>query len=118
MQARYYILGAVFALALAIGQILFKLAAGQLGTDGEPMGFVRSLFSLPMISACTLYAASVILYTFILREVPLSRAFLFSLAGSALVPLLAFLIFKEAFTVRYAVGAALMLVGLSISLTG
>lgn len=117
MQMRYYLFGAVFALALAIGQVLFKHAAGQMGPDGEPLNFVRLLFTWPMISACILYAASVILYTYILREVPLSRAFLFSLASAALVPALAAVFFKEVLTLRYGIGAGLIILGLSVSVT-
>ena len=42
---------------------------------------------------------------------PLSQAYVFSILGSALVPIFAWLIFKEPMSWRFALGYALMLAG-------
>lgn len=115
MTPLQYTMGAVFGLSLACGQMLFKLAANQIGPDGNALPMIRVLFTWPMIAACTLYALTIILYTYMLQQMPLSRAYMFSMVGSALVPFLAILIFKEGVSARYVVGAALVFLGVVLS---
>lgn len=115
MTLLQYALATVLCVSLAAGQILFKLAAEQASPTGDKLPILKVLFTAPMISACVLYAASVLLYVYLLQRVPLSRAYLFSLAGSALVPALAIWVFKEDFSIQYAIGAALVLLGIAIS---
>ncbi|MEL7062563.1 MAG: hypothetical protein AAFP00_02415 [Bacteroidota bacterium] len=102
-------------MALAFGQVLFKTAADQLDDSGNPASMIQIVFSVPMISACTLYALSIIVYVSLLRKVPLSQAYLFSIAGAAIVPFLAWAVFKEPISMRYVIGAVLVVVGISVS---
>lgn len=112
-----YLLACLFGIALAAGQILFKVAADQHTPDGETLPFIQIIFSLPLIAACIIYALTIILYVFLLQQIPLSRAYLFSMAGSAIVPLFAIVIFKEEFSVKYIIGVLLVISGVAVSTT-
>jgi drug/metabolite transporter (DMT)-like permease len=68
-----------------------------------------------MIVALGIYAITVVLYTVLLQQVPLSRAYMFSLGASTMVAILAIFLFNEAFNVRYAIGAILVFAGVIIS---
>lgn len=117
MTVLQYILATIFGISLSIGQILFKIAADQKMPDGQPYSILQIVFSLPMIAACVLYGLTIILYVYLLQQIPLSRAYLFSIAGAAIVPFLAILIFKEDFSVKYVLGVALVLSGIAVSTT-
>lgn len=106
------------AASMAGGQVLFKLAAqawSRADGAGDPIAF---LLSPALIGALGVYGFSAFAWMFVLRSVPLSRAYVFALMGSAVVPLLAWAVFKEALTVRYLLGFALTLAGLYVCLGG
>jgi undecaprenyl phosphate-alpha-L-ara4N flippase subunit ArnE len=105
------LLCAGYALSLALGQILFKLAADAWVRASGSQATLLSALSPWAIAAAVWYAGVSLLWMYILRSVELSRAYVFVLAGSALVPVVAWLLFKEELTARYAAGAALILVG-------
>lgn len=117
MTSLQYVIAIIFGIALAGGQLLFKLAAAQLDETGRPLSLFKLLFTWPMLAALTLYACTVLLYVYLLQQVPLSKAYLFSFLGSVMVPVLAIVIFKEPFSIKYIVGAILIFVGLIISTT-
>lgn len=115
MTVAQYLIAAIFGLSLAAGQILFKIAASQKTIDGQQLGLFSTLFTWPMILALILYGMTVLLYVFLLQQVPLSRAYMFSMGASTIVPILALVIFKEPITSRYLVGAGLVIVGVILS---
>ena len=115
MTIQQYTIAIIFGLALVAGQILFKIAAAQTTVDGDPLTLIRVLFTWPMILALAIYAITVVLYTALLQQVPLSRAYMFSLGASTMVPILAVYLFNEPFNIRYAIGAILVLIGVIIS---
>lgn len=117
MSALQYLIAIIFGISLAAGQLLFKLASMQVDEQGKALGLFRLLFTVPMMSALVLYAATVLLYVYLLQQVPLSRAYLFSLAASAIVPLLAVVIFKEPYSFKYIIGASFVFIGVVISTT-
>lgn len=112
-----YLIAIIFGVSLAGGQLLFKLAANQVDEDGKSLHILRLIFTWPMISALTLYAGTVLLYVYLLQQVPLSKAYLFSLAGSVMVPILAIVIYNEPYSVKYIIGAVFVFVGVVISTT-
>lgn len=101
----------VFALSLALGQTLFKLAALSWESAAKVSGPWVSIFSKYFFLASLSYALTALLWMYILRGVPLTKAYVFSIAGAALVPLIGFLVFKEPVGSKYFVGFALMLGG-------
>jgi drug/metabolite transporter (DMT)-like permease len=96
------------------GQILFKLAAEDIKPRLAAGSFVQAALSPWLLGAVILYAATTVLWIYILTRAPLSLAYPFSLLGAALVPALAGLLFGEAVTWKYLAGLLLVLVGLFV----
>jgi len=107
------LLCAGFSLALPIGQLMFKFAALQNARQEGPL-LVRLATNGPLIGALAWYGLTAMFWFFILTRVPLSKAYPFALAGTGLIPILAWLVFKEPMSWRIAAGYALILAGLVV----
>ena len=102
-----------FAVSIAIGQVLFKLAANSLRRPGP--GFLANAITSPSVwLAFAWYGSSSFLWLYVLMRVPLNRAYPFALLGSALVPLFAWAAFGERVQLSYVVGTLVVLAGLYI----
>ena len=106
-----------FALALPIGQTLFKFAAVNQARLQGPL-IVKLLTNVPLIGAFAWYGLTALFWFYILTRVPLSFAYTFSIVGSGLVPLIAWLVFKEPLDWRFAGGYVLMLAGFALIMQG
>jgi multidrug transporter EmrE-like cation transporter len=106
-----------FSLALPIGQTLFKFAAVNNGRLQGPL-LVKLVTNVPLIGAFAWYGLTALFWFYILTRVPLSLAYAFSIVGSGLVPLVAWLVFKEPLDWRFAVGYLLMLAGFAVIMQG
>ena len=106
-----------FSLALPIGQTLFKWAAIYNAKLDGPL-VMRLATNWPLIGAFAWYGMTALFWFYILTRVPLSAAYAFSIVGSGLVPLVAWLVFKEPLGWRFAVGYALMLTGFLVIMQG
>jgi drug/metabolite transporter (DMT)-like permease len=106
-----------FAVALPIGQSLFKWAAQQNAQISGNL-VVRLVTNAPLIGAFAWYGLTALLWFYILTRTPLSIAYLFSILGSGLVPLIAWLVFKEPLGWRFAAGYVLMLAGFLVIMQG
>ena len=106
-----------FAVALPIGQTLFKAAAvyDQRLTGPLPL---RLLSNGPLVGAFAWYGLTALFWFYILTRVPLSYAYTFSILGSGLVPMIAWLVFKEPLDWRFAGGYVLMLAGFMLIMQG
>jgi drug/metabolite transporter (DMT)-like permease len=103
-----------YAVGMAGGQVLFKLAALRYGiADGSLgerlLGLMQNTYFL---AALVLYAAFAVLWVWILSFTPLSRAYPFVALAFAVTPLLGGLLFGETLSARLLVGIALILGGL------
>ena len=101
----------IFAVALPLGQMLFKWGAvydKQL--SGPFLG--RVIQNFPLMGAFAWYGVTALLWFYVLTRVPLSLAYAFSLVGSCLVPLGGWLVFKEPANWGMAGGYLLMMAGL------
>lgn len=98
------------AVALPLGQSLFKVAALY---DKQLPGpaVARLLQNWPLMGALAWYGMTAILWFYVLTRVPLSTAYAFSLVGACLVPLVGWVVFKEPASWRMAAGYAFMTVG-------
>jgi len=105
----------VFAVALPLGQMLFKWGAVYNARLSGPF-LVRVATNPPLIGAFAWYGLTALLWFYVLTRVPLSAAYAFSLMGSCLVPLAGWLVFKEQATWPMAAGYLLMLAGLFLIL--
>jgi drug/metabolite transporter (DMT)-like permease len=102
-----------FALCLPAGQTLFKAAAlrhAQL-KGPLPMRFVRNY---ALMAAAAWYGLTALFWFYILTRVPLTQAYPYSIAGSALVPVFAHLIFREPLTRRFIAGYLMILAGMLV----
>lgn len=99
-------------LGIAIGQILFKLSSSKLASDDAPL---HALALNPVfILALTIYGIATLLWIYVLKTVPLTYAYSFMALTFVFVPILAFFVLGEQFTVRYFVGAVTIMIGLQI----
>jgi drug/metabolite transporter (DMT)-like permease len=101
-----------FSLMLALGQVLFKRAA-----DTAPkLHGVADLLLLGtnvfIWGAVALYGVATLLWIYLLQKLPLSRAYPAVALRFVLVPLLACLLLGDEITLRYGLGAALILGGI------
>ena len=116
MNLKDALLCAAVAVAMPAGQAMFKFAAvtdARAGAGAEASNFiVRVLTNWPLMAAFAWYGLTALLWFYVLTRVPLSQAYAFSLVGSALVPILAWAVFKEPVSWRIALGYALMFSGL------
>lgn len=117
MTPKDVLLCAGFSIALPIGQTLFKFAALQNARLSGPL-VVRLVSNGPLIGAFAWYGLTALFWFYILTRVPLSLAYAFSIVGSGLVPLVAWLVFKESLDWRFPVGYLLMLTGFAVIMTG
>jgi multidrug transporter EmrE-like cation transporter len=101
----------VFAVALPLGQMLFKWGAVQDARLAGPFLW-RVAQNAPLIGAFAWYALTALLWYYVLTRVPLSTAYAFSLVGSCLVPLAGWLVFKEHASWTMGLGYLLMIAGL------
>jgi drug/metabolite transporter (DMT)-like permease len=106
------------ALALGVGQLLFKLAAERLVLDRGVTALMHSFVGWPMAAALLVYGAATVLWVYLLHGLPLSRAYPFIALAFAFVPLMSWLVFRDTLDVRYGIGLALMLAGLYLVATG
>jgi multidrug transporter EmrE-like cation transporter len=101
----------VFAVALPLGQMLFKW--GAVYNERLSGSFMaRVIVNYPLIGAFAWYGVTALLWFYVLTRVPLSSAYAFSLVGSCLVPLAGWLVFKEQASWSMAAGYGLMIAGL------
>jgi|TARA_R110002124_G_scaffold53369_10_gene153096 undecaprenyl phosphate-alpha-L-ara4N flippase subunit ArnE len=95
-----------FAFLLACGQILFKRVAIDIAGDQLTSIFGQILHNPMAWLAMCLYGVATGLWIIILREVPLSVAYLFSALGFVIVPAAAHFIYGEPISAKYLIGAA------------
>jgi drug/metabolite transporter (DMT)-like permease len=113
MNISPYFLVLFCVFSLAAGQLLFKFVSLKL-VEGRVLSQDPSMIFV-LASAFLLYALSTIVWIFVLKHLPLSRAYLFMSFGYVLVPLGAFLFYGEVITFRYVLGLAMIISGIIIS---
>ncbi len=102
-----------YALGMAAGQLLFKLASARLAQNAPLTERALALFGSPaFIAALALYFALSVLWVWVLSFTPLSRAYPFVALAFVLTPLLAAFTFSEPLTLRLLLGIGLILAGL------
>ena len=117
MTLKDVVLCAAFSFALPIGQTLFKFAAEANARLQGPL-ILKLITNWPLIGAFAWYGLTALFWFYILTRVPLSLAYAFSIVGSGLVPLVAWLVFKEPLDWRFAIGYLLMLAGFAVIMQG
>lgn len=98
-------------LLIAAGQVLFKLTSASAG-NLDLRGVTQLLLNPLLIAALALYGFGTIVWIFVLKSVPLTIAYSFMGLTFVFVPLLAQVFLGETVTLRYAIGAALIVAGM------
>ncbi|TNE41891.1 MAG: transporter [Alphaproteobacteria bacterium] len=101
----------ILPFVIAVGQILFKMASRDVAFLN-----MESLLRLSLngyfLMALMLYGLATITWVYVLRHVPLSRAYLFMGLSFVFVPLLSYVFLKEPLSLRYLGGAACIVFGI------
>jgi len=104
--------------ALAAGQILFK----RLGLSLQGQELASGLLSLArnpkLYLALAIYGFATVLWIWILSRIPLTRAYPWIAATTAIIPLLGWLIFEERVAGSYWIGLFLIVIGLMLTQYG
>jgi len=104
--------------ALAAGQILFK----RLGLSLQGQELISGLLSLArnpqLYLALAIYGFATILWIWVLSRIPLTRAYPWIAATTAVIPLLGWLVFDERVAGQYWIGLLLIIAGLALTQYG
>lgn len=100
-------------LLIAAGQVLFKLTSGTTGDFGVK-GLAALMLNPLLLAALAIYGTGTIIWIFVLKAVPLTIGYSFMALTFCFVPLLASLFLGEALTLRYALGAVLIVGGMLV----
>ena len=112
MTVELALLAATTGVLMSIGQVLFKLGAGRLSGERLPDFLVQTASSPLIIGACFLYALTILLWVWILRQAPLSRVYPFTALAYILTPLFGWLFFHERINLQFLLGSVLLLAGI------
>lgn len=115
MTATQYLLSISVAVLLAAGQFLFKVSAVRWESKTDSSSPILALLSLPFFASLAIYGIATLLWIYVLRTAPLSKAYIFVLAGAVLVPIGANVVFKEPLSISFWFGFALILTGLFLA---
>lgn len=102
-----------YAVGMAAGQMLFKLASLRMAADApliERLGHL--LVNWAFLTALAIYLALSVLWVWILSFTPISRAYLFVALSFAIVPIFGAALFAEPMSLRLGIGIAIILGGL------
>lgn len=114
MNGLHYAMLTAVAACLAVGQLLFKLSAQNLGSNAAPAGLLSLLGSVPFLSALVIYGLATLAWVYLLSQVPLSRAYPFMALSFVFTPILAHLVLHEALDVKFFAGTALLVLGVAV----
>ena len=102
-----------YAAGMAAGQLLFKMAALRAVADTPLSERLWAIVLNGYFGAAVMpYGALAVLWVWILRFTPLSRAYVFVALAFAVTPLLGVFAFSEPISTRLVIGIALIFCGL------
>jgi drug/metabolite transporter (DMT)-like permease len=110
-----YLLIALCVVALAIGQIIFKLVGSRI--TGITDLFTDLGAAALLGTAIGLYGASTLAWVIALRKLPLTQAYIFMSLGFILVPLAAHFLLGEPLAIRVIIGSLIIIVGILVAAT-
>jgi drug/metabolite transporter (DMT)-like permease len=99
-------------LAIACGQVLFKMAARG---AGEGSGSVMDLLNPWLFAALVVYGFATLLWVWVLKTIPLNVAYPFMGFAFVVVPLLAAYFLHESLDWRHLAGGVLIAAGVAVA---
>ena len=115
MPLQSLILALLTAFSMAGGQLLFKIGAPQ--WQGSSLAsWVLSFITNPfLVGAIFLYAATILIWIYVLRTLPLSLAYPLTALSYVIVPVLSYLFLHEKIEWQTGVGSAVIILGVFIT---
>nr|WP_024686795.1 EamA family transporter [Pseudomonas asturiensis] len=113
MSLSQFVFISLTVVALATGQILFKLASATV--EFSMAGLWSAMVNVKLIIALVVYAGATVLWLFALKTTPLSIAYPFTAMAFFIVPLLAHFFLGESLNWNTFAGAALIALGVCVS---
>lgn len=109
------LLALVTAFSMAGGQLLFKLGAPHWkGTTA--VEWIVSFATNPFLMvAVVMYAATILIWIYVLRTLPLSVAYPITALSYVIVPCLSYLLLHEKISAQTALGSAVIILGVIIT---
>jgi drug/metabolite transporter (DMT)-like permease len=98
---------------ISVGQLLFKLASA----DASEGNVGKLLFNPTLWIALVLYGCTTIGWLFVIRGVPISRAYSFMALSFVYVPFLSVLFLGENLSTRLVLGTAIICAGIFVSMS-
>ena len=96
-------------IAISAGQLLFKKAGLLLASED---GWLNSSMLVTMFLAALIYGAAALLWIYLLRDIPLSKAYMILALSFVMVPLASIVTYSERVGMGYIIGSAFILTGL------
>lgn len=110
-----YAIITICVLVIATGQLLFKTVGTRMGDNGFEYLLTDRPTAFLFLLAIAAYGASTFGWVLVLRQVPLSTAYLFMSASFILVPMMSFFILGEPISARVVVGGMLIVAGILVA---
>ena len=114
MPSSMYALAILTAISLAIGQLLFKIGAGQLNTASVSEFLGSALLNPILIGAVALYGATILVWIYVLSKMPLSIAYPITGLAYIIVPILSYYILDEKMNLMLMAGSFFIFIGISL----
>lgn len=114
MNVLNFFLLSICSLLIATGQLLFKRASNNFQQIENINQFAGAIFSRHFVLALAIYSIATMLWIWLLREIPLTRAYPFIALSFVIVPLLSFVFLGETVGYMYFVGLMLILAGICV----
>jgi drug/metabolite transporter (DMT)-like permease len=111
----YSYLALLTAIFMAAGQVLFKIGSTHLSVGSFTELFISFIKNIYLLSAIFLYAATILLWIYVLKYLPLSKAYPLTALSYVLVPIISLLILNEPYTLRTFLGCLLILAGVVVA---
>lgn len=112
LRVKGYLIAATVGFMMSAGQLLFKAGSHQIHYDSA-YSLIKSVISTPAIlSAITLYAATILLWIFALKLLPLSIAYSITAIAFIITPVFAYTLFQEHYSIHTLVGSLLIAIGI------
>lgn len=111
MNPGQVVLALACVLAIAIGQVLFKIIGGLVAS--EPVLVTRTV--LTTLLALALYGLATLGWILLLRHVPLTKAYPYMALSFVAVPLMGMMFLGERPSASYALGVLLIVVGVAVA---
>ncbi|OCZ65939.1 4-amino-4-deoxy-L-arabinose-phospho-UDP flippase [Achromobacter xylosoxidans] len=107
-----YLVAFLCVVGIAVGQILFKLAATSLARTGSLLAFQTMLV---LGSAFALYGLTTIAWVWVLQKIELGRAYPLMALAFVMVPIGSHFFLGERFNSQYFLGVVVIMIGIVVA---